>query len=128
MFFEGFYPGSFVTWMRSRAIGPLMGELQAHGRTIVSAELDKADGKLQDLTPEQRKAVEQVARGVMQKLLHKPMANVRKAAAGPLGGFDGAALAEALAVLFELAAVSNPQSADGELELAKQDDDDRAVG
>jgi len=92
----------FVGWMRSRAIGPLIGQLQAQGKDIVSAELDKAKGKLEGLTPEQRKAVEQVARGVANKLLHKPMANVRKAAGEPLGGFDGATLAEAVQVLFEL--------------------------
>jgi len=95
----------FMSWLQSRAIGPLMGQLQARGRSIVEAELQRADGKLRDLSPEQRKAVEQVARGVMQKLLHKPMANVRGASESPVGGFDGPALADALQALFGLTTV-----------------------
>lgn len=127
----------FVAWMRSRAIGPLMGQLQAHGREVVAGELAKASGKLDGLTPAQTKAVEQVARGVMQKLLHKPMTNVRKATSEALGGFDGPALAEALQVLFELrgeAARAGEGAAEERSGLAlaraddSDDDDGRAVG
>ncbi len=123
----------FLTWMRSRSVGPLLGKLQAHGRDIVAAELAKAGGKLSALSPEQRKAVEQVARGVMQKLLHQPMASIRSASAEPRGGFDGPALADALGVLFQLSpqAPADKGKASGpELSLAKDDDDPtgRAVG
>ena len=97
---------AFGQWMRTRAIGPLIGELQSLGREIVDKELERMLGKLGTLTPEQRAAVEQLARGVVQKLLHRPMTNVRKGAAG----FDDAALAEALAALFELGGPASPAS------------------
>jgi glutamyl-tRNA reductase len=95
----------FVQWMRTRSIGPLIGELQTFGREVVDAELQRALGKLGSLSPEQQAAVEQLARGVMQKLLHRPMANLRK---GGDPRFDEAALAEALATLFELGAHETP--------------------
>ena len=93
---------AFLAWMRSRSIGPLMGQLQSHGRNIVETELRKTLTRLGDVSPEQRAVVEQLCRSVMQKILHRPMANVRKATIDPLRGFDGPALAEALAALFEL--------------------------
>ena len=94
----------FLQWMRSRSIGPLIGQLQKHGRSIVEAEVQKALARLPELPDQQRAVVEQLASSVMQKLLHKPMANVRKATASPQHGFDGTTLAEALATLFELEA------------------------
>ncbi|MEM9458299.1 MAG: glutamyl-tRNA reductase [Myxococcota bacterium] len=94
--------GAFCAWLRSRAIGPLMGRLQAHGRGLAQAEVERVLPKLGELGPSQRKAVEQLGRQIVQKLLHKPMANLRRASSEGLAGFDGATLAEALEVLFEL--------------------------
>ncbi len=91
---------AFGQWMRTRSIGPLIGELQAFGREVADGELKKMLGKLGTLTPEQQSAIEQLTRGVVQKLLHRPMTNVRKGG----GRFDEAALADALAALFELGA------------------------
>ena len=48
--------------------------------------------------------VQKLGRSIMQKLLHHPMTNVRRAAADPIDGFDGPVLAEALAALFALRA------------------------
>ena len=93
---------AFLAWMRSRSIGPLIGELQAHGRTIVDAEVERALAKLPDLDEHEREVVQKLGRSIMQKLLHQPMSNVRRAAADPIDGFDGPVLAEALAALFAL--------------------------
>ncbi|MCX4245975.1 glutamyl-tRNA reductase [Paraliomyxa miuraensis] len=93
---------TFGQWLRSRAIGPLMGQLQAHGRGVAEAELARVMPKLGTLTPAQQQLVEQLGRQIVQKLLHKPMANLRRASAEGVDGFDGVMLAEALAVLFEL--------------------------
>ncbi len=90
--------GEFLQWMRTRAIGPLIGELQSFGRDVVAAEIERVLPKLGELSEAQRAIVEQLARQIMQKLLHRPMANVRKGAEH----LDPAALAEALAALFEL--------------------------
>jgi len=107
-----------VAWQRSRSIGPLMGRLQAHGRELAEVELARVLPKLGELSEGQQKHVEQLARQIVQKLLHKPMATLRKASGGGVAGFDGATLAEALEVLFEL-------SGSGEVEGAAADEDER---
>lgn len=93
---------AFGGWLRSRAIGPLMGQLQAHGRAVAEAELARMLPKLGELSPAHQQVVEQLGRQIVQKLLHKPMANLRRATTEGVGGFSGVTLAEALAVLFEL--------------------------
>lgn len=93
---------AFLTWMRSRSIGPLLGQLQSWGRQVVEAELERALARLPSLSDEERGAVEKMGRSIMQKLLHRPMASVRKASEQPEGPFDGPGLAQALAALFEL--------------------------
>jgi len=91
--------GGFVQWMRTRAVGPLLGELQSFGREIVEAEVARVMGRLGPLTPEQQAVVEQLGRTIMQKLLHRPMANLRNASGQTM---PTEMLAEALATLFAL--------------------------
>ena len=86
----------FVKWQRSRGVGPLLKALQGHGRAVVEGELERLRGKLQGLTPEQTRAVETLANGIVQKLLHRPMTALREAAAVE-GGPD---LAGAVQTLF----------------------------
>lgn len=100
----------FMAWMRSRAVGPLIGKLQARGRGIVDAEVARALSKLPDLDPAQQKVVQKMGQAIMQKLLHGPMSAVRKSAtasepahgAQPELGARGAELADALSALFAL--------------------------
>lgn len=92
----------FVQWMRSRAVGPLIGKLQGRARGIVDAEVARALAKLPDLEPAQRKVVQKLGQSIAQKLLHAPMATVRQGANGPVKGRDGAELADALSILFTL--------------------------
>ncbi|MCA9694645.1 MAG: glutamyl-tRNA reductase, partial [Myxococcales bacterium] len=100
---------AFIAWQRSRAIGPLIRELQEHARAIVEAELSRLGGKLSGLSPEQQKAVATLARGISQKLLHRPMISLRKAAAGDdAGRYD---LASALQELFQLGDAAEPDAA-----------------
>jgi glutamyl-tRNA reductase len=107
---------AFLGWMRTRSIGPLIGELQAFGREIVDAEVRRVIGKLGPLTPDQQQHIEQLGRAIMQKLLHRPMTNVRKAGGEASGGLDAAALAEALSALFEIGP-AKPEAARRELEV-----------
>lgn len=81
----------FVAWQKARSIGPVVKALQAHAKAIVDAELARSRGKLQALSPEQHKAVEQLAHGIVQKLLHKPMTALRQAASGGEADLAGAA-------------------------------------
>jgi glutamyl-tRNA reductase len=100
---------AFLQWMRSRAVAPLIGRLQSHGRSIAEAEVRRALARLGEVAPEQQAVVEQLAHSIVQKLLHRPMASIRQANGDRVGAFDGPALAEALAALFQLDA---PQGAD----------------
>ncbi len=93
---------AFGAWMRSRTVGPLIGQLQSHGRSIVAAETERALAKLGEVDPAHRAVIEQLGHAIMQKLLHRPMTNVKKATRGEVGRFDGATLAEAMQALFEL--------------------------
>ncbi|MCA9716674.1 MAG: glutamyl-tRNA reductase [Myxococcales bacterium] len=90
----------FVAWHRSRAIGPLIRELQQHAKAIVEAELERASGKLATLDKTQLKAVQRVVHGVVQKMLHRPMTQLRAASSAQQRvSYD---LVEACEVLFEL--------------------------
>ncbi|MBZ5711831.1 glutamyl-tRNA reductase [Nannocystis pusilla] len=91
--------GEFVAWQRARSIGPIVQALQHHARGIAEAELARVRGKLQGLAPEQQKAVEALANGIVQKLLHRPMAALRQAAVGEGAEAD---LAGAVQQLFGL--------------------------
>lgn len=98
----------FVAWQRARAIGPIVQALQQHARAIAEAELGRVRGKLQGLTPEQQRAVEALANGIVQKLLHKPMTALRQAAVGEAGEAD---LAGAVQQLFGLELPSSSSAA-----------------
>lgn len=94
----------FVRWQRSRGVGPLLKALQDHGRAVVEGELARQRGKLQGLTPEQTRAVEVLANGIVQKLLHRPMTTLRQSAAGGEAQAEIHDLASAVQALFGLAA------------------------
>lgn len=112
----------FCHWLRSRAIGPLMGQLQAHGRELAQAEVARVLPKLGELSLAQQQAVEQLGRQIVQKLLHRPMANLRRASTEGVGGFDGGTLAEALEVLFELGPSESAPAPGDAAEHAADDD------
>jgi glutamyl-tRNA reductase len=57
-------------------------------------------GRLQGVTPEQLRAIETLANGIAQKLLHRPMTALRQAASET--GDDGPDLAGAVQQLFGL--------------------------
>lgn len=100
----------FTTWMRSRGVGPLIGRLQSQAMSIAETEVERTLAKLPALDDKQREAVARLGRSVVQKLLHKPMSNVRRAAAEPVAGFDAAGLADALSALFELESAADAEA------------------
>jgi glutamyl-tRNA reductase len=68
-------------WMvrrRSDALAPLIRAVQARGEEAVRSELARYAGRLSDLTPREREAVEAVARGVAAKLLHDPIVELKE--------------------------------------------------
>jgi glutamyl-tRNA reductase len=79
-------------------LAPLIRALREAGDRAVAAELRRAAPRLARLDPEERAAVEAIARGVAAKLLHAPTVRVKELT-GP-GRRDAAA--RALAELFDL--------------------------
>ncbi|MGZ6545537.1 MAG: glutamyl-tRNA reductase [Actinomycetota bacterium] len=68
----------WVVRRRSDALAPLIRAVQARGEEAVRSELARYAGRLSDLTPREREAVEAVARGVAAKLLHDPIVELKE--------------------------------------------------
>jgi glutamyl-tRNA reductase len=91
-----------ISWQRSRAVGPVIQRLHQQARQIAATELERARGRLRDLSPEQQKAVEALAHGIVQKLLHRPITALRGAAGSGDEGPAVLGLADAACALFQL--------------------------
>jgi len=75
---------SFEAWRDSLETVPTIKRLRGKAEAIRAAELDKAMGKLGDgLTKKQMKAVEELSRGIVNKLLHGPMQALRSDGTDP---------------------------------------------
>ena len=74
-----------VSRLRSREAKPTIIELQHQLETVRTAELERLAGKLASLTPDQREAVEAVTRGLINKIAHGPIAELRRQASEPDG-------------------------------------------
>jgi glutamyl-tRNA reductase len=68
----------WVVRRRSDALAPLIRAVRARGDEAVRSELARHAGRLSDLTPEERDAVEALARGVAAKLLHDPIVELKE--------------------------------------------------
>src|SRR5262245_61892218 len=88
----------YITRRRAERLGPLFRALQDRGEAVVRVELGRFRSELADLEPEEREAVEALARGVVAKLLHEPIMRLK---ASP-GAGEQDANARTLAELFGL--------------------------
>ncbi|KAA8498367.1 Glutamyl-tRNA reductase [Porphyridium purpureum] len=67
----------FNNWHHSLGSVPTITKLQERAETIRQEELDKMSGKLSALTDAERAAVEKLTRGIVSKMIHGPMAQLR---------------------------------------------------
>ena len=67
----------YVVRRRAERLGPLFRALQDRGDAVVRAELERFRSDLAGLEPAERAAVEALARGVVAKLLHEPIARLK---------------------------------------------------
>ena len=88
----------------AREVAPLVTALRAHVDDVRTAELERHRAKLDALDPAARETVEQLTRGIVNKLLHEPTVRVKDAA----GTARGELYADALVELFGLAASPTP--------------------
>lgn len=82
----------------AREVAPLVSQLRSRGSEIADAELARFAAKFADLEETEREAVEAMARGIVNKLLHEPTVRLKNAA----GHARGDRLAESLRDLFDL--------------------------
>ena len=74
-------------WLRSLEVTPTIVELRKRADDIKQGELDKALAKLSELTPQERNAVEALASGIVNKLLHGPLVTLKAEAESSTGAF-----------------------------------------
>lgn len=89
----------FVAWHRQREVGPLIERLYGRYHRIAGEELARTLNKLPDLTPDQRSQLEDLARRLVNKLLHDPVHTLRK---GDENGGPSAQYLYAMEKLFKL--------------------------
>src|SRR5690606_23066680 len=82
----------------AREVAPLIAALRERAESLRVAELDRFRSKLAELDPAARDLVEQVTRGLVNKLLHEPTVRLKDVS----GTSIGEQYADALAALFAL--------------------------
>ncbi|MGH9665879.1 MAG: glutamyl-tRNA reductase [Bryobacteraceae bacterium] len=74
-----------VSRLKAREIAPTIVSLQEQLEALRATEVERMRGKLGDLTPEQQQAVEALTRGIINKIAHGPISELRRLAAEPDG-------------------------------------------
>ncbi len=69
--------------LKAREVGPAIVSLQAGLERIRAAETERMRTKLGPLTPAQEEAVEALTRGIVNKIAHGPIAEMRRQAGAP---------------------------------------------
>jgi len=82
----------------AREVAPLVTSLRERAEELRLHELERHSSKLAALDPPTREVIDQVTRGLMNKLLHEPTVRLKDAA----GSARGELYADALAALFAL--------------------------
>jgi glutamyl-tRNA reductase len=85
----------FCAWERSLAVGPAIEELREWAERIRADEVAKLARK-QQLSADERDALERMTRGLVNKLLHRPMTQIREL----VRGSDGQVFLEAFQEIF----------------------------
>lgn len=67
----------FNNWHHSLGCVPAISKLQQRAEKIRGEEMEKAKGRLAGLSTSEQKAVEQLSRGIINKMLHSPMVHLR---------------------------------------------------
>jgi glutamyl-tRNA reductase len=71
--------------LKAREIAPTIVSLQEQLEEVRVGEIERVRGKLGKLTPEQEEAITALTRGIVNKIAHGPISELRKQAAQPEG-------------------------------------------
>ena len=88
----------FAVRRRGDALAPLIRALRHRGEDVVRTELDRHASHLADLTAAERAAVEALARGIVAKLLHDPIVELKERSQPGADGLHARVLAELLGI------------------------------
>jgi glutamyl-tRNA reductase len=105
---EGFVLGAvqgFSAWRRGLSAAPAITSLRERAESIRLGELARLDGQWEGLSDADRRRVEALTKGIVNKLLHEPTVRVRAAAED--GDGDALRHLESLRHLFGLEAPAN---------------------
>ncbi|MDB5294999.1 MAG: hemA [Phycisphaerales bacterium] len=95
---------AFAAWHRQREMGPVIDRLYKRYHQVARDELERTMGKLSDASQADRAALEDMTRRIVNKLLHRPIQQLRAAdpdhAAG--GAAGGVPYVHAVEKLFDL--------------------------
>lgn len=86
--------------LKEREIAPMIVSLQEQLEQVRVAEIERMRGKLGTLTPQQEDAIQALTRGIINKIAHGPISELRKQAAHP----DGPHFASVIKRVFRLGA------------------------
>jgi glutamyl-tRNA reductase len=95
---------SFEKWRRTSELTPTIVGLRDRVRSVLQSELERTLPRLGGLGDAERHALERMIDSMTNKLLHRPIAELKAGADGP----DGKALVDAARRLFELDASPPP--------------------
>jgi len=90
---------AFCAWQQSLGIVPTIVSLRSTVQAIQEEEVQRTLKRLGHLDDKDRQAVEAMARAIVNKILHAPLTELKRAGSAPAGGTD---LAEAARRLFGL--------------------------
>jgi glutamyl-tRNA reductase len=88
----------YVMRRRGDELAPLITALRRRGDEIVRGELDRFAARLADLSPDEREAVDALARGITAKLLHDPIVALKERSEPGTQGDHARLLAELLGI------------------------------
>jgi glutamyl-tRNA reductase len=84
--------------LKAREVAPTIVRLQEQLEQLRQAEVERLRSRFGELTAQQEEALEALTRGIMAKIAHAPIAELRKHASEP----DGAQVADVVRRLFRL--------------------------
>lgn len=76
---------AFEKWARAQEVSPTIIALRNKLDELRDAEFQRFQGRLQDLDPQQRQAVEELASSLINKVLHGPIRHLKRSAASSNG-------------------------------------------
>jgi glutamyl-tRNA reductase len=103
----------YVSWTRVRALGPMIDKLYQRHHQLAREEVERIVNKLPELSAVERQHLEDLARRIVNKLLHDPVKTLRE---GDGAHALGQTYLHAMEKLFQLNEDANPPSKPEETE------------